>query len=194
MRAVQRDEELRASDAGVRPLATAGDASKMAQQALHHAEGASFAVQLLPREDADRIVLRAIESPATLEAGWAAVARLIERPGEPLFAGAELVIPKIDFATTTTFTDLIGAPLLDFPPPAIIKDARQRNEFTLSETGARLVSAAVVANSCSAPAPRRRLRLVFDRPFLLLAMIRKGATMPYFLAWFGNDDLFVKRP
>jgi hypothetical protein len=121
------------------------------------------------------------------------VSRLLESPGEPLFVGAELVIPKIDFATTTTFSELLGAPLLDFPPGARIKDARQRNEFTLSERGARLVSAVVIANSCSAPAPRRTLRLVFDRPFLL-AMRRTGATRPYFLAWFGNDDLFVKQP
>ncbi len=176
---------------GMDPDAEGGEASSMARQAVHHEDGDAFAVELLPKAGTDRIVLASIPRPTTLEDGWLATGKLLQRPGEPLFAGAELRIPKIDFATTRTFTELIGAPLLDYPPPAQIKDARQRNEFTLSEQGARLVSAAVVANSCSAPAPRRRLRLVFDRPFLL-AMIQNGATRPYFLCWFENDDLFVK--
>ena len=43
--------------------------------------------------------------------------------------------------------------------------------------------------SCSAkPIPRR---IHFDRPFLL-ALVRRGASRPYFVGWLGNDDLFVR--
>ena len=79
-------------------------------------------------------------------------------------------------------------------PPTRIKDFRQLIEFTLSEKGARLVAAVVMAttNACSGPPPHPP-PIIFNHPFLL-AMIRKGATQPYFLAWFGNDGLFVRDP
>jgi hypothetical protein len=181
---------------GLDPTAEGGTASKIARQAIYHPSIDEFAVELLPREDEDRIVLASIPHPATLEDGWTAAARLAASPGEPMFAGAELVIPKIDFATTRSFSEIVGARLIDLPDPPgyVMKAAMQRNEFTLSELGARLVSAVLlVSASCSAPPPRRELHVVFDRPFLL-GMIRTGATRPYFLAWFGNDDLFVRQP
>ena len=148
-----------------------------------------LALELLPRDEADRIVLGAMPRPATLDEGWRRVAALLELEGRPLSTGTELAIPKVDFAATRRFEELIGARLVDLPPGAEMREASQRIEFTLSEEGARLVASAAMVASCSAPPPRRHL--VFDRPFLL-ALVRRGASRPYFLAWFGNDELFVR--
>lgn len=155
-----------------------------------------FAVTLMPRTGGDRIVLGHIAPPATLDAGWTTTAALLARPETSIPRETTLKVPKVDFATTHEFSEVVGARLLDAPavrPPPRIVGFRQRLEFRLSEEGARLVAAvAVASNSVGISGPMLQRRLEFDRPFLL-ALIRDGATRPYFLAWFGNDRLFVRR-
>jgi hypothetical protein len=178
----------------------------LAQLRLHDAradgddpdrEPDEFALELRPRADGDRIVLGRIAPPSTLVEGWRRMAALLARPETRLDAHTALWIPKIDFAATHRFRELEGALVLDAPPavpPTKVRDVREVLEFTLSEEGARLVAAVVMATNNTVgiqPGPRVR-RLMFDRPFLL-AMVRDGAATPYFLAWFGNDALFVRR-
>ncbi len=199
--------KLRTAAFGVEPEGIGAAQTKMlGQLRLHEVRPGStfddaspeFALTLAPRETGDRIVLGRIPPPASLDAGWRTVAAMLARDETRLDARTELWIPKVDFATTHRFRELEGSPLLDAPPmqpPTELEDVRQRLEFTLSEEGARLVAAvAMASNQCvGAPSPRPRLRsLRFDRPFLL-ALVRDGATKPYFLSWFGNDELFVRR-
>lgn len=183
---------------GIDPEDKGGGGRAMREQTrLHVPEGAArpdgsaerVAVELVPRDTKDRIVLAAMPAPATLDEGWKLAQGWLALPGAPLDEDVKLVIPKMDFAADRVFDELIPARIGSPPSDWFIRDARQRIEFTLSETGARFVSATSMVSSCSAP-PRVR-SIVFDRPFLL-ALVREGATRPYFLAWFENDDPFVK--
>ncbi len=183
---------------GLDPEDHGADVSTMRSQTRLHAPpdaattagaGVRLALELLPKDANDRIVLAAMPPPATLEAGWALASQWLSIPGTPVTADVKLEIPKVDFAADRDFDEIAGAHLSRWPPDAKVKEAKQRIEFTLSEKGARFVSATVMVASCSAP-PRIR-RISFDQPFLL-ALMRKGASRPYFLAWFENDDLFVK--
>src|SRR5262245_54857848 len=169
----------------------------IAAQAVFHgppegapkATPAEFLVELLPRDDADRIVLASIPRPDSLAAGWERAAALRALPGAPLSGAVDLAIPKIDFAAEHAFRELYDAEILDLPHRPYVKDARERIEFTLSELGARFLSASSFTMGCSSRLTPQHIR--FETPFLL-ALVRRDATHPYFLAWFENDDLFVK--
>jgi hypothetical protein len=166
--------------------------ARMARQAVfHHGDldalgPVPFAVELLPRERADRIVIASVPRAATLHAAWAAASAVLGRPGRPMEQGDVLKVPKVDFAATRPFPELAGAPIRRGPPGARLARATQRIELTLSEAGARLFSTAEM-HVVLAAAPKA----VFDGPFLL-ALVRRDASHPYLLAWFENDDLFVK--
>jgi hypothetical protein len=185
---------------GLDPDARSREVPAIAAQAVFHAAPAAapavpgaapeeFLLELSPRDDADRIVLAQVARPRSLAAGWARAAVLRAEKGETLAAGVDLAIPKVDFAAESGFPEIVGAPIENMPPGARITEARQRVELTLSELGARFRSSTAMGLSCSAP-PRAK-RVHFDRPFLL-ALVRKGASHPYFLAWFGDDSLFVR--
>lgn len=200
-------------DGGSTPLAAFGSqhdakgaehARMLRQVRLHRSErgspagsdDADYAVTLLPRGGADRIVLGHIARPASLASGWATVAGLLARPETRVPNATTLEVPKVDFAATHRFREVERARLLDAPPitpPTELVRLEQRLEFRLSENGARLVAAVAMASNMAASAPPAPsyLHLRFDRPFLL-ALVRDGAARPYFLAWFGNDRLFVR--
>ena len=166
--------------------------ARIAQQAVFHhgdldVEGpVPFAVELLPRERADRILIASLPRATTLHAAWAAASAVLGRPGRPMKEGDVLKVPKVDFAATRAFPELEGAPIRRSPVGARLLQASQRIELTLSEAGARLLSTAQM-HFVRAAVPNA----VFDGPFLL-ALVRRDATHPYLLAWFENDDLFVK--
>lgn len=182
---------------GVAPEDTGTQAELMRRQVLVHVpdgatptEGAAarVALELLPRDGRDRIVLATMPAPPTLEAGWRTAREWLASAGSPLGAGVRLWMPKVDFAAGRTLDELVGAEVVG-RAGTFVRDARERIELTLSESGARFTSAASMSVGCaSSPS---YATIVFDRPFLL-ALTRAGASRPYFLAWFANDELFVR--
>jgi hypothetical protein len=167
---------------------------RMAEQVRYHAAPeVGFAVVLLPRDPSERIVLGSIARPATLSAGWEVLSRMTEGPEQALHPGTQLVVPKVDFRAESWAEEVRGAPILNVAGGAryVMGTLQQHLELTLSEEGARLVSVSMARAESVGPQPERPPSIVFDRPFLL-ALQRAGARSPYFLAWFENDDLFVR--
>lgn len=185
-------------DGGERPLTAFGmmhddhgpDADAQAKQVRvflppganpRAADGAGV-VELLPARRDDRILLSNLPAGATLEATWnAAWACVGGREGLTLEHAEDLVIPRIRLDVRRGFPGIVGAHLRG-RPDHWLRVAQQEVTFSLTERGAAVESAAVLVVTGGFG-----MRMAFDRPFLL-ALLRRGATRPYLLAWVGNDE------
>ncbi|MFO0934229.1 MAG: hypothetical protein U1E39_16200 [Planctomycetota bacterium] len=138
-------------------------------------------VELLPERTEDRILLSNLPPGGTLEETWnAAWACVGGREGLTLEHAEDLVIPRIRLDVRRGFPGIAGAHLRG-RPDHVLRVAQQEVTFSLTERGAAVESAAVIVDTVGLA-----MRMEFDQPFLL-ALLRRGATRPYLLAWVGND-------
>ena len=146
---------------------------------------AEFVLELAVRGEGDRLLIGRRAPGPTLRAAWEAVRRDASGPGKPLPEHSIVGIPRFDFDRTQRFPELEGP--LEMPPvrDARVRLAMQRCAFRLDERGALLQSKGGFRN-LKGGVPT----FLCDRPFLL-ALVRRGAEVPYLLVWVGNDDLLV---
>ncbi|MBL9087590.1 MAG: hypothetical protein JNM10_10640 [Planctomycetia bacterium] len=143
-------------------------------------EGAGV-VELRPAGLADRIFLANLPPGATLEDTWnGAWSRVGAREGITPEHAEDLVIPRIRLDVRRGFPGIAGAHLHG-RPDHVLRVVQQEVTFSLTKRGAAVESAAVLLET-----EGLGMRMRFDRPFLL-ALLRRGATRPYLLAWVGND-------
>ena len=124
-----------------------------------------------------QIIVALMPRPASLHDGWAAV--LAEaRSHEPAPLRSSLAVPHVAFRSTGSLTPLLG--LLTVPPGGgAITAADQVIEFQLDRTGVSLKAETMLkAVTAELPVPEYH----FNRPFLL-ALKRRDADTPFFLAW-----------
>lgn len=97
-----------------------------------------------------------------------------------------LRIPIVDVHVTHQFEQLLGRhaanPEIDMP----LALAAQRTRFRLDRTGVELESESGM-DFFAGLADRH---FVFNKPFLIM-LLRKGADVPYFALWIGNDELMA---
>ncbi len=113
----------------------------------------------------------------TWNTAWACVHG---REGLTLEHAEDLVIPRIRLDVQREFPGIVGAHLRG-QPDRVLRVAQQEVTFSLTERGAVVESAAVMITTGGIG-----MRMAFDQPFLV-ALLRRGATRPYLLAWVGND-------
>jgi serine protease inhibitor len=108
-----------------------------------------------------------------------------------------LLVPRIDFDLTRSFSEIEGRHLVSTNVNAAndlyLLSAVQSTRFAMNERGVELRSEAHMAFGCAKqeiPTPEHRL--VFDKPFLIL-LERANAKMPYFALWVDNAELLVRR-
>ena len=169
----------------------APDAKRMAKQVVLHLSKSEEephgewrgVVELLPKDPADRILLSSLPAADSLEGALLAVAaRLAEGRAVALENPAEVYVPRVRLDTTHRFTSLLGAPIVGIPF-SFVRDVTQAIAFSLTERGAALESEAKIECYCGLEPV-----IHFDGPFLL-ALMRRGASRPYLLAWIANDEL-----
>jgi type II secretory pathway pseudopilin PulG len=144
---------------------------------------------------ADDIVLAKIPPAATLEQTIAAVQKRVavtrRAPRlEPMTVDDRLAVPKLAVGISGSFPELLGRHLKN---PGwedyFLSRALQLIRFRLDESGAKLVSEALVVGENGHEPPRSKERnFVFDRPFLIY-LIEPDAARPYFAAWIENAEL-----
>lgn len=146
-----------------------------------------FLVEILTRQQNDRLILAKVHPQDTLLATVKMVLELLEssKP-EPLQVGDRLLIPLLDFDLHREYGELYGN-LIKSADPRLdgtsIEMARQRIRFRLDEGGALLKSEALIA----AAAGRQ---LHFNEPFLILLQ-KRNARLPYLAIWVGNTNLMA---
>lgn len=175
--------------------------------------GPQFVVELLTTQKDDRLILALVPPGKTL---GATVDDVLQRMGHPntvawqpvagqadtapdnpscLMELESFQVPLLDFDIRQEFQELIRRSLVSsdsringYP----IEVAKQIIRFGLNETGATLVSEALVGGRGEGP-PRAPRDLSFNRPFLVL-LLHKGAAKPYFALWVGNTELLQVLP
>lgn len=181
---------------GINPGERKGADDLAAQVRLLHRTPArepdAFVLEFTPKGEEDRILLALVPGSPSLADTWSGVARMIgEGPARGLDSNPVLQVPRIRIDLLREYRELLGAPVLnvgfwDYRLAA----AAQSILFHLDEAGAMLESEALIRLTAGLP-PDRPDVFVFDRPFLV-ALIRKDAKEPYFLAWIANADLLAK--
>jgi hypothetical protein len=144
-----------------------------------------FIVSLDTRDPDDELILALVEPRDTLRATYDKITELVSLKNElPLSAADELMVPKINVQLRHDYQELLGKIIMQ--DGAIIMQARTTLQFVLDEFGARVKSlSSVTGVKSAAPAP---LRLVFDRPFMII-MKERRSPLPYFAVWVGNAEL-----
>ncbi len=153
----------------------------------------AFVLEFTPKGGEDRILLALVPGAATLADAWKGVEdRVRSGKARGLRAHPVLQVPRIRFDLLREFDEIVGAPVANagFEEYRIVA-AAQSILFRLDEAGAVLESEARIEAKWLAEPAERPDVFVFDRPFLV-ALIRKDAKEPYFLAWIANDDLLAK--
>ena len=109
-----------------------------------------------------------------------------------------LEVPKFNFDITRSYRELLGLRLA-IANPAVAKDlqivaAMQNTRFQMDEKGVKLRSESHVSFGCAAeaPPPRKRVVMIFSKPFLVMLQ-RSDAKVPYFVLWVGNAELLQRR-
>lgn len=156
-----------------------------------------FIIELLTTSTTDSIVLSTIKPESTLLETYDKINILVNNSDNLLksknIKGVDfvntLVIPKINFNIDHTFKELTGKQIknLNFKNQ-YITEAIQCIKFKLNEKGARLESFTMFLTEGSSS----RLNLEVKGPFTLFFK-SKNAVYPYFMAYFGNDELLERQ-
>jgi hypothetical protein len=149
-----------------------------------------FVLRLATRKR-DEIILAKVPPEKTLAATIDAVQRRIiggsVRGSPRLMMDDRMSIPRLSIGINRRFTELVGRGMGD--PFYYIRDALQLVRFRLDETGAVLISEAlIVGENGYQHDPEKERDFVFDRPFLIF-LIEPKAAQPYFAAWIENSEL-----
>lgn len=156
-----------------------------------------FVIELLSKNDRDRLVLAKVVPQESLQATVESVLSRSKSRESMLQDEDDLAIPCFAFNLLKAFPEISGLRLPDFDSqfpdgPAYINTAEQCLAFVLNERGAELESFAeigVLGDDGSGPEPKPR-RFIFDQPFLIL-MMERDSVVPYFVLWVENTDLMV---
>ena len=196
---------------GIDPEAKPGQERLLAQIWVHaYASREDFVVELDSSLKGHRLILARVSPDTSLLATIQAVEkRLVPLPstrdwtrltseqrehvGQP---GDVLMVPKMAFDLTRSYTELAGRRLLpnkaDLPRDLLLQDAAQTIRFEMDEKGVRLRSHAQLSFGCSATVSPRPVRwMACDGPFLLMLQ-REDAPLPYFAAWIANVELLQR--
>ncbi len=151
-----------------------------------------FVIELKTKEAEDRLLIARLPPGATLKdtAAAAMTAAGGPSPRPALTKGERVAIPVLNFDITRAYDEVVGLPVTT---PGISKlflsYARQNIRFRLDEKGAVLKSEG--GWGVKSAAPRRGPRsFVCEGPFAIV-MARKGAAVPYFVAWIDNAEILV---
>lgn len=158
---------------------------------LDHRSKDDFIVELITRDDRERLLLARVAAERTLERTVAEVLGRVALAKPSILEGDdELVIPVVGFDLRREYAEIVGKRVLN---PRLsgrtIDYAIQDIRFNLNERGASLKSEAAIGSL----ADGKPKRLIFDGPFLVLLM-RKTAKMPYFALWIENAELLTPSP
>ena len=171
------------------------DALRAQVRLLHRAPADApdaFVLEFTPKGGADRILLARVPGSPTLAAAWTGVEERI-RTGKAraLRHEAVLKVPRIRASMLRRYGEIEGASVTNAGfEKLFVAEALQTIDFRLDEAGAELESEAALLLK-AAEARERPDVFLFDRPFLV-ALIRRDAKEPYFLAWIGNGDLLAR--
>lgn len=152
----------------------------------------AFVLEFTPKGGGDRLLLALVPGSPDLAAAWKGVEERV-KAGKPraLKEDAILRVPRIRMDLQRRFEEILGAPLANEGFKGYrVAQAEQSILFRLDETGAVLESEAVVGAKLEETRERPDV-FNFDRPFLV-ALVRKDAKEPYFLAWIANGELLAK--
>ncbi len=93
-------------------------------------------------------------------------------------------IPIINFDITQSYPELENLKI----GPGTIEQSKQRIKFKLNESGAFIISEAIVFFGLGSSFVSN---IIFDKPFLVMLRY-KDEKKPYFAAWIGNSELLEK--
>jgi hypothetical protein len=181
---------------GINPGHRKGTGDLAAQVRLLHRAPAdqadAFVLEFTPKGGKDRILLALVPGSPNLADAWKGVEERV-RAGKPraLRERPVLKVPRIRIDMERRYEEILGAPLANEGfKDYRVTEAAQSILFRLDEAGAVLESEAVL-EAKGGDFDGRPDVFVFDRPFLV-ALLRKDAKEPYFLAWIANGDLLAK--
>jgi hypothetical protein len=173
---------------------------KMAAQTLirDYNSPDDFVIELQTKSAGDRLILAKIAPGNTLAQTVASIYRRAGAHPSPALPQDVLVIPKVNFDLTRSYTELTGLRVLPtasgMSTDLQITSAVQNTRFQMDERGVRLRSEAVMSFGCSAaPNPRPVHEMIFNKSFLIL-LARANAPHPYFALWVSNPELLVHAP
>jgi hypothetical protein len=103
----------------------------------------------------------------------------------------QLIVPDVLYKLRHHFTELEDKRLGNQHwQDALIFDARQMIDFSLSRTGVILRSTGVFATTRSRRTVKDPRHLYFNRPFLIYVKKRQPGVQPFFVMWVDNAELF----
>jgi len=150
-----------------------------------------FIIELITTSPYDSIILSTIKPKNTLLSTYNNIKTLIngssEHESKLIYT---LVVPKINFDIEQHYNDSVNKHFKNKNfEHFFIKDNIQRIIFKLNENGARLESFSIIS-VCGSGTP---FILRVAGPFTLFFK-NKDSIYPYFMAYFGNDELLEKAP
>ena len=163
---------------------------------LHFQKDNNFIIELITKSSADSILLSTIKPESTLLESYNHITSLINQSNKSLnqFNDSSdfiktLKIPKINFSVKHEFIELKGKNFknIKFKEYRFI-DAFQYIKFKLNESGAQLESYSKFGTQGNSAISA----LEVNGPFTLIIK-SKNSLQPYFMAYFGNDDLLERK-
>jgi hypothetical protein len=169
----------------------------MAAQTLIHdyLSEDDFVIELRTKPAGDRLILAKVQPEKTLAETVTHVQRRAALASSPALASDLLIVPKLNFDITRSYTEMTGLRLIPTAPGMAddlrLLDAEQNTRFQMDEKGVRLKSESHLSFGCSAEhAPPAVHRMIFDMPFLIM-LSRTDAKHPYFALWVANPELLM---
>ena len=150
----------------------------------------TFIIELITTSTADSIVLSTVKPESTLLETYNKIISLIADKNEQSINKIEtLIIPKINFNIDHTFKEIDGKQIknINFKNYFITK-AIQGIKFKLNESGARLESFTIFRMQKSSSISKLEVK----GPFTLF-LKNKNTVYPYFMIYFGNDELLERK-
>ncbi len=162
-------------------------------QVLKYGSPDDFVIRIgnLAGED---LILAKIPQPTTLEDGLRRLQATIKDSGiradaRAVVSGEQLVVPVLEMSLLEDFTGQLNHP--SQPEGLRVLSARQKIQFRLNESGAKLLSeAAVIGEYGHYEYKVGERTFIFDKPFLVV-LRESGDKQPYFAAWIANSDLML---
>lgn len=147
-----------------------------------------FILELKTSRKDDRLILAKIPQQDTMiNTIEFVIDRLQNSKPDLMKEGDQLNIPIIDFDLTESFDALCGSFLISSETNEMravsIAEALQRIRFRIDEGGVSLRSEAMIA-------PCINRKFVFDKPYLILVIVR-DAELPYFAIWVENNEIMI---
>ncbi len=163
-----------------------GEALKRQINLIYYSEN-GFILELITESPDDTLILSTLKPEDTLINTYNKITSFINIKGERNTDIQTLVIPKISFKIYHSFEDIVGKNFknLNFKQYTFAS-ALQFIDFKLNEKGARIESYTFFYSSTGDP-----LKLKVEGPFTLFFK-DKNAIYPYFMAYFGNEELLER--